>query len=255
MQIHFLSITHEFPQQKGKPALQDINLKVDSKEFVAIIGPSGCGKSTLLRLAANLLVPTNGKILIDQRSPAETAAMHQIAWMAQNPALLPWLTALENVELACRFRPPQNGHPLVTPLEALQRVGLGDVSKSYPFHLSGGMQQRLSLARLFAMDAQVWLMDEPFSALDELTRERLTLELFDLWRDQQPTVLWVTHNIYEAIRLADRIIVMSSQPGRILADLPLTLPYPRKEDSSDFQAALHTLRQILRNDANIEAVA
>jgi NitT/TauT family transport system ATP-binding protein len=173
---------------------------------------------------------------------------HAIAWMAQSPALLPWLDARQNVALAQQFI-PANGHNHLSPEEVLTRVGLNDVSHAYPFTLSGGMQQRLALARLLAMDARLWLMDEPFAALDEITRERLTAELLELWQPLQPTVLWVTHNIYEALRLADRVIVFTPAPGQIAADVSINLPRPRREDDPQFQQTLALVRSALVNPA------
>jgi NitT/TauT family transport system ATP-binding protein len=157
---------------------------------------------------------------------------------------MPWLTARANVALAQRFH--VNGHPLrLSPDEALERVGLGDAAHAYPFMLSGGMQQRLALARTLTIDAGLWLMDEPFAALDELTREHLTLELAAIWEPLRPTVLWVTHNIYEALRLADRVLVFSQQPGRLVADITVPMSRPRPEPDAAFQALLVELRAAL----------
>ena len=245
MNLQINALTHMFTN--GKPqrtALADFNLSVDSGQFVALIGPSGCGKTTLLRLVGDLLLPSHGSILLDGQKPAEMRKAHAIAWMAQSPALLPWLTAWQNVSLAQQFI-PANGHSRLSVDEVLERVGLQDVSQAYPFTLSGGMQQRLALARLLAMDARLWLMDEPFAALDEITRERLTTELLDLWQPLHPTVLWVTHNIYEALRLADRVIVFSASPGRIAADIAVRLPRPRREANPEFQQMLAMLRSAL----------
>ena len=244
MEINVRGLQHLFRGKPAREALAEINCQISPGQFVAIVGPSGCGKSTFLRLIANLLEPSGGEILLDGKSPAEIAAQRRIAWMSQSPALLPWLTVGENVTLAKRFSPKANVHRLSVE-EALSRVGLEDDLDAYPAMLSGGMQQRLALARILTMDADLWLMDEPFSALDELTRERLTIELLELWRPLQPTVLWVTHNIYEAIRLADRILVMSPSPGRLTADIPVDLPYPRSEPSSAFQGLLCDLREVL----------
>ena len=244
MEIEVNQLQHVFPGKPEREALSAIDCGIQSGQFVAIVGPSGCGKSTFLRLIANLLKPSKGKILLDGQSPESVAAQRRIAWMSQSPALLPWLTVGENVALAQRFRPPAS-QPGLSTEEALHRVGLRDDLDVYPSMLSGGMQQRLALARILTMDADLWLMDEPFSALDELTRERLTAELLELWRPLQPTVLWVTHNIYEAIRLADRILVMSPAPGRLVGDIPVDLPYPRSEPSPGFQSLLLELRALL----------
>ena len=163
--------------------------------------------------------------------------------MAQSPALMPWLTARANVALAARFLPP--GQARLTPEDALLRVGLSDSAHAFPFMLSGGMQQRLALARTLTLPAGLWLMDEPFAALDELTRERLTGELLDLWQPLRPTVLWVTHNLSEALRLADRVLVFSPRPARLIADLPVHLPRPRDEISPEFITLLKQMRKAL----------
>lgn len=244
MRVQVASLSHTYKGKPPRPALAGLDIDIPSGQFAALIGPSGCGKSTLLRLAANLLTPTQGSICIDGRAPAEINAARQVAWMAQSPALLPWLTVRENVALARRFLNTQNGSGISAD-EALQRVGLGSLPDAYPFTLSGGMQQRLALARLLIQPAGLWLMDEPFAALDEITRERLARELIDLWQPLRPTVLWVTHHIHEALRLADRVLVLSASPGRLIADLTLELPRPRSENDPLFQSALAQLRACL----------
>lgn len=245
MKIEIKSLTHIFKNGKPhRPVLEDISLEINSGQFTAIIGPSGCGKSTLLRLAGDLIQPSHGSLRIDGRTPAQARKAGEIAWMAQSPALLPWLTAQQNVSLARKFV-RAGRQPRISAAQALERVGLDDVEGAYPFTLSGGMQQRLALARLLALDAGVWLMDEPFAALDEITREKLTAELLSLWQPLLPTVLWVTHNYYEALRLADRVVVMTPSPGRIAADVNISLPRPRREDHPEFQQSLASLRDIM----------
>jgi NitT/TauT family transport system ATP-binding protein len=165
----------------------------------------------------------------------------RVAWMAQSPALLPWLTVSANVDLALRYHTREMA-PSLNSQAALDRVGLGDITDSYPSTLSGGMQQRLALARTLVMDANLWLMDEPFAALDELTREKLAFELHQIWRPLQPTVLWVTHNVYEALKLADRILVLSKQPGTIVMDVDVALQHPRVESEAGFQELLSRIR-------------
>ncbi|MEN4042223.1 MAG: ATP-binding cassette domain-containing protein [Anaerolineaceae bacterium] len=247
MQVSIQSLQHTFPGNPPRHALQDVSVEIPAGSFVAIVGPSGCGKSTLLRLVAGLIMPRAGRISFGNQSIEDLAVARKIAWMAQSPALLPWLTARANVALAQRLH--HNGYPLrLSPDEALQRVGLGDAADSYPFMLSGGMQQRLALARTLTLEAELWLMDEPFAALDELTRERLTHELAAIWEPLRPTVLWVTHNIYEALRLADRVLVFSRPPGRLIADLPVRLPRRqgrRAESAAAFQGLLVELRTAL----------
>lgn len=242
MRVEIEQLSHTYP---GRPALENLSFEVPDGQIVALLGPSGCGKSTLLRLIAHLLTPGSGQIRLDGLTTAQISAERRIAWMAQSPALLPWLTVQGNAALAGRFQPP--GLPRrMAPEEALRRVGLADMAGAYPFMLSGGMQQRLALARALTLSADLWLMDEPFAALDELTRENLIEELFQLWQPFQPTVLWVTHHIYEAVRLADRVLIFSPRPGRLLADLPIALARPRREADADFQAAVSQIRAVLR---------
>lgn len=240
MEILLHALSHTFP---NRPALDDLNLRVPGGQFVAIVGPSGCGKSTLLRLVANLLTPTGGQIRLDGQTPEEAAADRKIAWMAQSPALLPWLTVRDNVALAGKFLGGRASR--LSAEEALSRVGLADFAGAYPFTLSGGMQQRLALARTLALPASLWLMDEPFAALDELTRERMAAELFDLWQPLHPTVLWVTHNLHEALRLADRVLVLTPRPARLAADLTIDLPRPREEGTQGWMAYLKQIRAAL----------
>jgi NitT/TauT family transport system ATP-binding protein len=211
---------------------------------VAIVGPSGCGKSTLLRLAAGLLTPSRGELRLDGELPVQAARARRTAWMAQSPALLPWLTGKANAALALRFH-RSDAPPRLTAEEALKRVGLADAAGTYPFALSGGMQQRLALARTLLLDADLWLMDEPFAALDELTREQLAAELLELWHPLRPSVLWVTHNIHEALRLADRVVVLSPRPACLLADLAVGLAHPRHESDPGYQALLGQVRATL----------
>ena len=242
MRVEIEQLSHTYP---GRPALENLSFEVPDSQIVALLGPSGCGKSTLLRLIAHLLTPGSGQIRLDGLTTAQISAERRIAWMAQSPALLPWLTVQGNAALAGRFQ-PAGLPPRMAPEEALRRVGLADMAGAYPFMLSGGMQQRLALARALTLSADLWLMDEPFAALDELTRENLIEELFQLWQPFQPTVLWVTHHIYEAVRLADRVLIFSPRPGRLLADLPIALARPRREADADFQAAVSQIRAVLR---------
>lgn len=248
MQISINSLSHQYYNGKVTHALEDINIEIQKKQFVALIGPSGCGKSTLIRLIANLISPSTGSISIDYFQPKEAIENGLIAWMAQSPALLPWLTVEGNLQMATRFYKGDQ-KPKLTVKQVLDRVGLTEAADQHPFTLSGGMQQRLALARLLLQDSPIWLMDEPFAALDELTREKLTEELFSLWKDFSPTVLWITHNIHEAIKLSDRILIFSDKPGSIIADISNTIPHPRKENDPTFQSLLSKLRNILHRES------
>ena len=235
------------------PALAPMTLDIASGEFVCFIGPSGCGKSTLLRVIADHVAPTSGAVRIDGAPPTEVRARKQIAWMAQNPALLPWKTVLDNIRLpqivnlrAGRRTDRQPGGSALCPNDLLDMVELVGFAGAYPGTLSGGMQQRVALARALATGARLWLMDEPFSALVELTRERLTEELLGLWYRFRPTVLWITHNIAEAARLADRIVVLTQGPGAIRGVVPITIDRPRDETTPEMGAVIRALREMLR---------
>ena len=249
MDIETRVLSHSFQGKSSCQALKDISFVVGRGQFVAILGPSGCGKTTLLRILVNLVSPTSGEVFLDGKTPAEMVKERRVAWMAQSPALLPWLTVSSNVGLARRYHSRET-EPSITSETALELVGLGDVADAYPSTLSGGMQQRLALARTLIMDASLWLMDEPFSALDELTREKLAYELHQIWLPLQPTVLWVTHNVYEALKLADRVVVLSKQPGEIIMDVNVDLPHPRVESEQDFQDLLSRIRHKLNGSVN-----
>lgn len=271
MQINVRALRHDYPQRKGAllRAIQNIDLDIQVGEFVTLIGPSGCGKSTLLRILSGLLEPTSGTVLLSAQPPQKLVAAKRIGWLAQNPALLPWKTVSENIALAQQIN-PQNHRPLLSPRDLLALVGLTDFAEAYPFSLSGGMQQRVALARTLALGADLWLMDEPFAALDELTRDALIEDVLALRETQAasrklqvtsdtsahssliashfplPTVLWVTHHIYEAARLADRVLVMTSRPGQIAAEVRVNLPRPRDESQPEFQAIVTKLRAQLQ---------
>jgi NitT/TauT family transport system ATP-binding protein len=247
MQITVRSLSQEYSQRKGfhLQAIQSIDLDIQNGEFVALIGPSGCGKSTLLRILSSLLKPTSGTVILGGQPPQKQVAAKRVGWLAQNPALLPWKTVQQNIALAQQIN-PQNHRTLLPSRDLLELVNLTDFAEAYPFTLSGGMQQRVALARTLALGADLWLMDEPFAALDELTRETLTTELLHLWRQFRPTVVWVTHHIYEAVRLADRVLVMTSRPGQIAAEVVIAQPRPRNESCPEFQTVLTELRSKLQ---------
>ncbi|MCC6147811.1 MAG: ABC transporter ATP-binding protein [Anaerolineaceae bacterium] len=245
MEVSVKDLAHTF--NHTAPAvhvLEDLNLCVKSGEFVAIIGANGCGKSTLLRLIANLLQPKQGSITLDGLPPAQMTASRRVVWMSQNPALLPWYTARQNIQLAQRFARPSPD--VQSPVEELLHlVDLENFADAHPHTFSGGMQQRLSLARALAMDADLWLMDEPFAALDELTRERLTIQLDEIWQRRRPTVLWVTHSIPEAVRLSDRVLVITPRPGRLFGEVAISLPRPREDTTPEFQMHVRALKDML----------
>jgi NitT/TauT family transport system ATP-binding protein len=248
MQITVRSLNHKYPQRKGAPlqAIQDIDLDISEGEFIALIGTSGCGKSTLLRILSGLLTPTGGTVKLGCQLPREQVVAKRVGWLAQNPALLPWKTVRENIALAQQIN-PQKHRALLPSEDLIELVGLPEFTEAYPFTLSGGMQQRVALARTLALGADIWLMDEPFAALDELTRETLTAELLAIWQRFRPTVVWVTHHIYEAARLADRVLVMTSRPGQIAARIPINLARPRDESQPAFHAVIAAIRSNLHD--------
>ncbi|MBN1221458.1 MAG: ABC transporter ATP-binding protein [Anaerolineae bacterium] len=233
-------------REQGRPlaALDNINLTIAPGEFISLVGPSGCGKSTLLRLVAGLQAPTTGQIRLAGQPPDGLRTRKQIGWMAQQPALLPWRTVLENVRLPLQVNRQARPAP-TSPEELLAMVGLPEFARAYPATLSGGMQQRVALARVLAIGASLWLMDEPFAALDELTRETLAGELLTIWRQFRPTVIWVTHHLAEAVRLSDRVIILSPRPGHICGAIRISLPRPRDDTGPEFQAILREARRVM----------
>ncbi len=245
MEIRVEGLAHHYADNGSALwALRDVAFQVEPGEFVAIVGRSGCGKSTLLRILAGLTRPSRGTVLLGGMTARQARAEKQMAWMAQSPALLPWKRVSDNVALAQRVNPrPERRAPDVDSL--LRLVGLESFSQAYPAALSGGMQQRAALARTLALGASVWLMDEPFASLDALTREELTADLLGLWQAFAPTALWVTHDIYEAVRLADRVLVLGSRPGTLQAEVAVRLPRPRDETDPAFVLTVRQIRRAL----------
>lgn len=207
----------------GTLALSGINLRIDAGEFLSLIGPSGCGKSTLLRLVAGLTQATGGRL---SREPALDAS-GGIGYVFQEPTLLPWATVADNVWLPLRLAGLPRATAADRVAETLSMVSLDSVAAARPHQLSGGMRMRVSIARALVTRPRLLLLDEPFAALDEITRMRLTDDLHHLWRRAQLTVMFVTHNVFEACYLSTRVITMAARPGRIHADQPIALPQPR----------------------------
>jgi NitT/TauT family transport system ATP-binding protein len=232
--------------------VENFDLRIPRGQFVTLIGPSGCGKSTLLRIVAGLLNPDCGSVSIFGESVPRAAESKHIGFVPQSPALLPWLTAIENVELALQVNRKANSGSSRRPhepRELLESFGLSDALDRRPHDLSGGMQQRVAIARAFVFDPMILLMDEPFSALDEFAREAQRRELLELWQSNQKTVLFVTHSVAEAVELSDVIVVMSPPPGRIRAVIPVDLPRPRGnlvENSEAFHTVEIAVRRELR---------
>ena len=221
-------------QGTGTEVLQDVSLRIEQGEFVSIIGPSGCGKSTLLKMVAGLSSCSGGEIAVNGMTPANAREM--VSFVFQEATLLPWRTVEGNVALALEL---ENRTPLQikrTVAKLLELVGLEKVSKSYPRQLSGGMKMRVSIARALATRPRLLLMDEPFAALDEMTRDRMNEELLRVRTEQNWTVMFVTHSVAEAVFLSSRVIVLAPHPGRIAQDIVVDLPYPRTEATRESDA-------------------
>jgi NitT/TauT family transport system ATP-binding protein len=231
--------------------LDNVSLSIGRGEFVSLIGPSGCGKSTLLKLVAGLLQPDAGTIVVDEETVKTATRDKAIGLVPQSPALLPWRSVLSNVELPIRINAKANrGRALRDPVQVLQSMGLGDALNRYPAELSGGMQQRVAIARAFVFDPGVLLMDEPFSALDELNRDQQRMELLRFWQSNRKAVLFVTHSVAEAVILSDRIIVMAAGPGRISGIVEVDLPRPRDLEifeNPEFEHVERRVRRLLRD--------
>ena len=218
----------------GTLALEGVNLEVRPGEFVSLVGPSGCGKSTLLRILAGLEEITAGKVLVGGHSPETAQARSEMSFVFQEPTLLPWRTVLHNVALPLELRGVGVKERTERAKEVLDLVGLGPRASAFPRTLSGGMKMRVSIARALVTRPKILLMDEPFGALDEMTRQRLNDELLSLKQSTGATVVFVTHNVFEAVYLSQRIAVMTPPPGRIAEILEVPVPYPR---DSSFRAS------------------
>ena len=229
------------------PVLQGVSLQVRSGEFVALAGPSGCGKTTLLNLCAGLVdLPAGQQLKVAGEAPV--LGSQRVAYMLARDSLFPWLTALDNAAFGLKVRGVPLAQARETAAAMLKRVGLGGSEHKLPKALSHGMRQRVALARTFAMPSPLLLMDEPFGALDAQTKLQLQDLLLQLCQEGERTVLFVTHDLSEAVALADRVVVMSSRPGRIVADVPVRLPRPRSiralQTSEDFH---HTYTQVWKH--------
>jgi NitT/TauT family transport system ATP-binding protein len=229
-------------------ALSNIDLRIDEGEFVSLIGPSGCGKTTLLRVIADLEHITEGNVRVNGVSPHDARLARAYGYVFQAPALFPWRTVLGNVMLPLQIQGGDKTQNRSTALAHLERVGLKGFEGKYPWQLSGGMQQRVSIARALAFEPKILMMDEPFGALDEITRDRLNEQLQQLWQRERRTVVFVTHSIAEAVYLSTRIVVMSPRPGRIVKVIESPLPDERHlglRDTQAFMDVAHAVREAL----------
>jgi NitT/TauT family transport system ATP-binding protein len=227
--LRFEDVSMTFPD--GTKALEDVSFEVRRGEFVTIVGPSGCGKSTVLRIASGLISGATGTIHLPDTN---------LGYVFQDATLLPWRTVQKNVELFCELHDVPKAERATRAKSAIDLVGLTGFEGSYPRRLSGGMRMRASLARSLTLDPKLFFFDEPFGALDEITRERLNEELLRLFLHERFAALFITHSIYEAVYLSTRVLVMSSRPGRIVAEYDIPFPYPRTEDLR-FDPAFATL--------------
>ena len=230
--ISVTRLSHRYDTDAGiLEVLRDVSLEVAPSEFVSLIGPSGCGKTTLLRAIGGLTDATSGAISLSGDTPQDLQQRKGIGFVSQDAALLPWRTALENVRLPFQLNTSSaESESLASAEQTLNAVGLSDFASYYPHQLSGGMRQRVAFARALAFGPGLLLMDEPLSALDEMTREEMRYELLQLWERQRPTVIFVTHSIPEAVVLSDRVVVLSARPGQIVDDIAIDLPRPRHQD-------------------------
>jgi NitT/TauT family transport system ATP-binding protein len=211
----------------GTTAVQGIDLEIEEREFVSLIGPSGCGKSTLLRIIGDLIEPTGGKATVNGKTARDARIQRDYGIVFQDAVLYDWRNVMKNIALPLELAGWDRKRRHERVREMMELVELGEFGDHYPWQLSGGMQQRVSIARALSFSPPLLLMDEPFGALDEMTRERLNLELLRIWEQSGSTIVFVTHSIAEAVFLSTRVVVMSARPGRITDVIPIDLPQPR----------------------------
>ncbi len=237
--IQDLEVVYGADSEHAVQALAPVRLSIPDNAFVSLVGPSGCGKSTLLKVVADLMPPTRGALTIGGMAPAELRRAGRIGLVFQQANLMPWLTIKDNIELMRNLVAGRQGIPHAPPnvADLIETVGLKGFEGKRPHQLSGGMQQRAALARALALDPAILLMDEPFAALDEITRDRMGFELMRIWQQYRKTVVFVTHSLAEAVFLSDQVVLMTARPGRIHKIFDIDLPRPRTESirlSSDF---------------------
>lgn len=246
MIISVQGLTKKFVSADGVTvhALDNVNLNIEQGQFISLIGPSGCGKSTLLRVIADLIEPTEGTVLVNGKPAPQARKTRDYGFVFQSATLYEWRTVLQNVELPLEIMGYKKAEREERAREMLRLVELGDFAGKYPWQLSGGMQQRVSIARALAFEPKILLMDEPFGALDEMTRERMNNELLRIWAKLGVTCIFVTHSIPEAVYLSTRVVVMSARPGRISATVEIPLPHPRGPETRDLDDFFHLQSQV-----------
>ncbi len=245
--IHIENLSKTYRSKRSRvTALEDVSLAIEQNEFVTLVGPSGCGKSTLLKIVGGLIRPSRGRLIYDGEPLLQPT--RDVGIVFQEPVLLPWRATIDNVLLPAEILGLNLAQCRVRALELLKLVGLEGFESSYPRELSGGMQQRVALSRALIHNPSVLLMDEPFAALDAMTREELGFELMRIWDTHKKTVIFVTHNIVEAILLADRVVAMSPRPGRIAKIVKIDLPRPRTLDmefTGEFKSYFDEIRAVI----------
>jgi len=233
-EIKIENVSMIFQDKKGgEPvtALKNVNLDIKEGEFISLLGPSGCGKTTLLRIIADLLQPSSGEVSVRGETTRDIRLQKKYGIVFQNPVLYDWRTVRRNVCMPMELLGMKKPERTSQVTKMLDLVGLSEFGQNYPYELSGGMQQRVGIARALAINPEILLMDEPFSALDEFTREKLHIDLLKIWRKTNKTVVFVTHNISEAVFLSDRVVVLSPHPGRVSAVIDINIPRPRDMES------------------------
>jgi NitT/TauT family transport system ATP-binding protein len=247
--VSLKGVSVRFTTERGMvAALENIDLDVEEGGFLTLLGPSGCGKSTLLRVVSDLLSPSTGRVQVLGVAPSIARRRRDIGFVFQDAALLPWRTALQNVELPLQVGGGRMKAGRRTPRELLQLVGLSGWENALPHELSGGMRQRVAIARALVNDPKLLLMDEPFGALDEITRDRLNEELLRIWEETSSTILFVTHSIYEAAFLGQNVLLLAARPGRVREIVPVPLPSPRHialRETPAFVELVAHLRRVL----------
>lgn len=224
------NVVKKYNTRKGETiALNGVSLDIKENEFICVVGPSGCGKSTLLNIIAGLLEPTSGAVHVDGKLVEGPGPERGVVF--QQYALFPWLTVLKNVEFGLKLKGMKGEEATAEAMKYLRMVDLEQFANSYPKELSGGMKQRVAIARAYAVNPQVLLMDEPFGALDAQTRTQLQTELLNTWEKERKTCFFITHDVDEAIILAQKVIIMSARPGRIKEIVPINIPYPRTQET------------------------
>jgi len=241
--VEVLSVEKTYPN--GTHALQPVNLMVQEGEFVTLLGPSGCGKSTLLKMVAGLLEPSDGRILLWRKPVGQIEASgHRLSFVFQEPTLMPWARVQGNVRLPLDLAGVSAAESGPRVRDALAMVGLDKFAGHLPRELSGGMQMRVSIARGLVTQPTLLLMDEPFGALDEITRNKLDSDLLELWRAKKLTVIFVTHSIYEAVYLSTRVVMMAARPGRLVEEVAIDEPYPRGPEFRVSTAFTHYAKRL-----------